>query len=232
MRLSHDLAAFCRWLLVLTLFMTAAITRAEALPDGFVYVDEHVPGVVVDLRYAGTDNFIGDRIDGYQSSRAVISLPAAQALGKVQADLARFGLGIKVFDAYRPQRAVNHFVRWAQDIADNRNKASYYPDVDKRDLFRLDYIAERSGHSRGSTVDLTLVSLADGSELDMGSGFDFFGVESWPEHPGISAQQRANRMLLQQVMTRHGFVPYSKEWWHFTLADEPYKDTYFDFIVP
>ncbi|AWB35542.1 peptidase M15 [Orrella marina] len=205
--------------------------RVWALPDGFVYVDEMVPGVSVDLRYATANNFLGTPVDGYDANRAAISEPAARALAQVQADLNRFGLGLKVFDAYRPQTAVNHFVRWAKDVADTQNKASYYPDVDKADLFDLDYIAERSGHSRGSTVDLTLISSDDGAELDMGSGFDFFGVESWPEYSDLTAQQRANRMLLQQVMTRHGFKPYPKEWWHFTLADEPYPDTYYDFLV-
>ena len=216
------------WWFVLMLAMPG---RSWALPEGFVYLDEAVPDAVIDLRYATENNFLGVRVDGYVSDRAVISIPAAQALAEVQTDFKRFGLGIKVFDAYRPQTAVNHFVRWAQDINDTKNKAQYYPDVDKADLFKLDYIAERSGHSRASTVDLTLVSSSDGQELDMGSGFDFFGVESWPEHPDLSAQQRANRMLLQQVMTRHGFKPYPKEWWHFTLINEPYPDTYFDFLV-
>lgn len=218
--------------LVFAIVLLCWSTLGWALPPGFVDVKKAVPGVVVELRYATPNNFLGTPVDGYESSRAVISEPAAQALARVQADLKVFGLGLKIFDAYRPQRAVDHFVRWARDPGDTRNKAQYYPDVDKRDLFKLDYIAERSGHSRGSTVDLTLVSLTDAQELDMGSGFDFFGVESWPDHPTLSTQQRANRMLLQQVMTRHGFKPYPKEWWHFTLIDEPYPDTYFDFVVP
>lgn len=205
--------------------------KSMALPDGFVYIEDQIPGIVIDLRYAGHDNFMGVPVDGYVSSRAVLSEPAALALSKVQQDLIPFGLGLKVFDAYRPQTAVDHFVRWAQDASDTRNKSQYYPQVDKKDLFKLDYIAERSGHSRASTVDLTLISLDDGKELDMGSGFDFFGVESWPDHRGIAAQQRANRLLLQQVMVKNGFLPYPKEWWHFTLAHEPFPETYFNFLA-
>jgi D-alanyl-D-alanine dipeptidase len=202
-----------------------------ALPDGFVDLQERVPGIMIELRYASNDNFVGRPVEGYQSGqRVVMTAAAAQALARVQAELAPFGLGLKVFDAYRPQRAVNDFVHWAVDVNDQRNKQEYYPQVDKRDLFKLQYIAHRSGHTRGSTVDLTLVSLPDGKALDMGSNFDFFGEQSWVNHPDLSAQQRANRMLLQQVMTRYGFIPYRKEWWHFTLRDEPYPDTYFDFL--
>lgn len=205
---------------------------AWALPEGFVYVDEAVPGAVVELRYRSTDNFVGRPIDGYLGNRAILSRPAAAALARMQADLQAFGLAIKVFDAYRPQRAVDHFVRWAEDVADTRMKAAYYPDVDKRNLFKEDYIAARSGHSRGSTVDLTLVGrAAPHPPLDMGTAFDFFGVASWPTHPGLTPQQRANRLLLHSLMIKHGFRPYPKEWWHFTLEAEPYPDTYFDFPV-
>lgn len=207
-------------------------SAAIALPDGFVYVDTAVPDAVVDLRYRMSNNFVGRPVDGYAGDRAILSRPAATALAKVQADLRPFGLGVKIFDAYRPQRAVDHFVRWAKDLDDQCAKAVYYPEVDKRNLFKEDYIAERSGHSRGSTVDLTLVELGgERRPLDMGTAFDFFGVASWPEHPGLSAQQRANRLLLQSLMTKHGFRPYAKEWWHFTLKDEPYPDTYFDFVI-
>jgi D-alanyl-D-alanine dipeptidase len=153
------------------------------------------------------------------------------ALAAVQRDLAERGLALKTFDCYRPQRAVAHFVRWAQNLGDVRRKADFYPDVDKRDLFREGYIAERSGHSRGSTLDLTLVRRANGVELDMGSPFDFFSPKSWPSDKSVSAQARANRALLAEAMTRRGFKPYDKEWWHFTLANEPFPDTYFDFPV-
>lgn len=206
--------------------------RAFALPEGFVYADQEIPDLVVELRYRSANNFLGRPVDGYLAERVILSQPATAALAQVQADLRPFGLGLKIFDAYRPQRAVDHFVRWAQDIDDNKMKASYYPEVDKRKLFREDYIAERSGHSRGSTVDLTLVQLAPPHEaLDMGTGFDYFGPASWPAYPQLTAQQRANRLLLQSLMTRHGFRPYPKEWWHFTLNDEPHPATYFDFVV-
>lgn len=210
--------------------------RADAaeLPAGFVYVQDVVPGIEVELRYAADRNFLGQRVDGYVQARCILTSGAAEALGKVQADLRSFGLGLKIFDAYRPQRAVNHFMRWAQDLEDTRTKAEYYPRVAKKDLFKEGYIAEKSGHSRGSTVDLTIVSSdAQGrsSDLDMGTGFDFFGPESWPDSMLVSAAQRAHRMLLSLVMQKHGFAPYAKEWWHFTLKKEPFPQTYFDFPV-
>lgn len=208
--------------------------EAAELPAGFVYVQDVAPGIEVDLRYASDRNFLGQRVDGYVEPRCILTRAAAEALGKVQADLGSFGLGLKIFDAYRPQRAVNHFVRWAQDLEDTKMTAEYYPRVAKKDLFKEGYIAEKSGHSRGSTVDLTIVSFdAQGrrSELDMGTGFDFFGPESWPDSMLVSATQRAHRMLLSLVMQKHGFAPYAKEWWHFTLKKEPFPQTYFDFPV-
>jgi D-alanyl-D-alanine dipeptidase len=204
------------------------------LPTGFVYLDDAVPDIVLDIRYAGTDNFVGKPIDGYVKPAAISTSETAEALKNVQADLKRFGLGLKVFDAYRPQRAVNHFVRWAKDWQDTFMKSRYYPQVAKRDLFQKDYIAAKSGHSRGSTVDVTLIYREEDAsthELDMGTRFDFFDPRSWPEYPDLTASQRANRMLLQVVMEKHGFKPYPKEWWHFTLKQEPYPDTYFNFNV-
>ena len=206
--------------------------QRHALPDGFVYVDEAIPEIVVELKYTTDDNFVGQPIDGYRHEHAILSAPAATALAEVQATLQPFGLGLKVFDAYRPQRAVDHFVRWGQDLDDQRTKSDFYPDVAKEDLFEEGYIAARSGHSRGSTVDLTIVYRdvsGAAHELDMGSSYDFFGPISWPDSPSVTARQRANRALLQQVMITHGFTYYAREWWHFTLADEPYADTYFDF---
>ena len=213
-------------------FSIAAL--AEDLPKGFVYVHETIPDVVVELRYGTHDNFLGRPVDGYLSSRCILTEDAARALKGVQSDLKRFGLGIKIFDAYRPQRAVDHFVRWAKDMSDNRMKARYYPDVNKKELFTKGYIALKSSHSRGSTVDLTIVSRGPGGnieELDMGSGFDFFSPMSWPSDLSIGPSQRAHRMLLQTVMVEHGFVPYPEEWWHFTLKDEPFPNTYFDFPI-
>jgi len=213
---------------------SAGVLSADrnARPDGFVYLDEAVPNLVVELRYFGSDNFVGQPVDGYGHPRTVLSVPAAKALAGVQAALGRFGLGLKVFDAYRPQRAVDHFVRWAKDLDDRKTKAKYYPDVAKKNLFKEGYIAAKSSHSRGSTVDLTIVYKdADGKmrELDMGSPWDFFSPISWPTSTAVTAQQRANRALLQSVMTAHGFAPYAQEWWHFTLKNEPFPDTYFDF---
>lgn len=204
---------------------------ARALPEGFVYVDEVVDGAVYDVRYFGTDNFVGEPVDGYMVPRVVLTREAAEALAGVQTDLAAFGLGLKVFDGYRPQRAVDHFVRWAKDVQDTKMKHRYYPLVQKKHLFRDGYIAARSGHTRGSTVDVTIVDATSGAQLDMGTGFDFFGPPSWPQNPDMPSVVRANRMLLRQVMTRHGFKPLKEEWWHFTLRDEPYPDTYFDFPV-
>lgn len=215
-------------LVVLSAFWGGAV-RAE-LPAGFVFIEDIVPGLRVDLRYTGSHNFVGRPVAGYDNARAVLTVPAANALARVQSDLKPFGLGVLVFDAYRPQRAVDDFVKWAADLSDLKTKPDFYPAVEKKNLFKEDYIAERSGHSRGSTVDLTLVSLASGEPLDMGTAFDFFGLESWPQHPHLTAQQRANRLLLQTLMVRHGFRPYPKEWWHFTLENEPFPDTYFDFL--
>src|SRR5262249_10738937 len=183
------------------------------------------------FRHFGANNFVGERIDGYEGPRCLLSAPAANALAAVERDLAARGLGLKVFDCYRPQRAVAQFLRWAQRIDDVKRKREFYPDVDKRNLFKEGYISDRSGHSRGSTLDLTLVRRADARELDMGSPFDFFSPKSWPSDRSVSDQARQNRALLAAVMIRGGFRPYDREWWHFTLNNEPFPDTYFDFPV-
>lgn len=206
--------------------------HAQKLPLGFVYVDEVVPDIRTDLRYRLTDNFVGTTVDGYLGARALLTQPAAQALAKVQAELREQGLGLLIFDAYRPQRAVNHFARWAKDLSDTKMKQRYYPEVEKTELFSQGYIAGRSGHSRGSTVDLTLVSLtAPYPQLDMGTFFDFFGERSWLDAKGLTTAQVQNRARLQQTMVKYGFTPYSKEWWHFTLSAEPFPETYFDFEI-
>jgi len=208
-------------------------TGASAQPrhPAFVDASEAAPGLKVEMRYFTENNFVGRRINGYEAPVCLLTRQAAQALAAVQRDLAMAGLGLKVFDCYRPARAVAHFVRWARNVSDQKNKQTYYPDVDKRNLFRKGYIAARSGHSRGSTVDLTLVRLDDGKELHMGSPFDFFGVQSWPSDRSVSVEARTNRMLLAAAMRRRGFQPYDKEWWHFTLRNEPFPKTYFDFPV-
>ena len=208
----------------------AQAALAQERPAAFVDAAATVPGLIVDMRYAGSHNFVGRPIDGYQAPRCLLTQAAAAALADVARDLAPRGLHLKVFDCYRPTRAVANFVRWARDLSDVAGKAEFYPDVDKRTLFRDGYIAARSGHSRGSTADLTLAR-ADGRELDMGTPFDFFSPKSWTADPSISAEAHANRALLATAMRRRGFRPYAKEWWHFTLRSEPFPDTYFDFPV-
>lgn len=205
---------------------------SQSLPKGFVYVDQVVPDIRTDLRYRLSDNFVGATVDGYLGARAILTQPAAQALAQVQTELRALGLGLLIFDAYRPQRAVNHFARWAKDLSANNMKPRYYPEVEKTELFSQGYIASRSGHSRGSTVDLTLVSLSPPFEqLDMGTIFDFFSPRSWLDATGLSAAQERNRALLQRTMKTYGFTPYAKEWWHFTLSPEPFPETYFDFEI-
>ena len=203
----------------------------HTLPEGFVLVGEAIPDALLDIRYYTTYNFVGARIDGYEAPVAVLTREAADALKLVRDDMKAQGLRLVIYDAYRPQRAVDHFANWAEDITDTRMKAVFYPDVDKADLFEKGFIARRSGHSRGSTVDLTLLDEATGKLLDMGGPFDFFGELSHPDYAGVTAQQHENRMLLQSAMMKRGFKPLSTEWWHFTLADEPYPKTFFDFPV-
>ena len=209
----------------------AAALSAEPVPESFVDVESLIPGITVELRYYGEENFVGRRVEGYEKPVCYLTLGAGQALKKVQEELRPFGMGVKVFDGYRPQRAVDHFVRWAEDLNDTKMKARYYPDVKKSELFEKGYVAARSGHSRGSTVDLTLIDLASDRELDMGTGFDLFGPLSWPTSMAVTPQQRANRLLLRALMLRHGFRPLKEEWWHFTLEQEPFPETYFDFPV-
>lgn len=204
---------------------------AGGLPKGFVYVDDIIPDISIELRYAGNNNFIGQRIDGYESGRCIITADAAYALKRAQNELKLFGLGLKIYDAYRPQSAVDHFIRWANDTNDIKMKEQYYPSVRKSELFEKGYISRKSGHSRGSTVDLTLIDLASGDELDMGSPYDFFDEKSNALYNEISGQQKANRMLLAWVLIECGFFPYPNEWWHFTLKNEPFPDTYFDFVI-
>jgi D-alanyl-D-alanine dipeptidase len=203
---------------------------AQERPSSFVDAAATVPGLIVEMRYAGSHNFTGGPVDGYLAPHCLLTREAAAALAGVARDLAPRGLVVKVFDCYRPVRAVMNFVRWARDIGDQKAKAEFYPDVDKRTLFRDGYIASHSGHSRGSTMDLTLAK-ADGDELDMGTHFDFFSPKSWTADPTITPAQHANRMLLAAAMRARGFRGYDKEWWHFTLRGEPFPQTYFDFPV-
>jgi zinc D-Ala-D-Ala dipeptidase len=209
----------------------APVRAQDGPPAGFVDAADAVEGLVVDLRYFGTNNFVGAPIDGYERPRCWLTRQAAAALARVQRDLAHRGLGLKVYDCYRPARAVAHFIRWAKVPEDGRTKAEHYPELDKSKLLAGGYIGMRSAHSRGSTVDLTLVRRADGRALDMGTPFDFFDPRSWPSDTTVNPTQRANRMLLREVMMRRGFRPLRTEWWHFTLANEPFPRTLFDFPV-
>ncbi|KAF7764839.1 D-alanyl-D-alanine dipeptidase [Pseudoalteromonas citrea] len=191
-------------------------------------VKKAIPSLVTDIRYFGTDNFVGTAIDGYSAPKCLLSLSAVAALKVAQTSAQQFGLSLKVYDCYRPQRAVDHFVKWAEDLNDTKNKAKFYPEVDKSALFELGYIAAKSGHSRGSTLDVTLIDARSGVELDMGTSWDYFSPLSWPSSTKVNTQQRANRMLLAKVMLNSGFKGLKEEWWHFTLSNEPFKTQYFD----
>lgn len=208
--------------------------RGESISDDssdFVLLSEAVPDAILEIRYYSTYNFVGERINGYEEPVAFLTREAASALKEVSDDLAEQGYRLKIYDAYRPQTAVTHFANWAADTGDTRMKDYFYPELDKSVLFSQGYIAAYSGHSRGSTVDLTLFDMRTEKEVDMGGTFDYFGELSHPDYTGITEEQYENRMILRDAMTAHGFEPLETEWWHFTLADEPFPDTYFDFPV-
>ncbi|WP_299835664.1 M15 family metallopeptidase [uncultured Tenacibaculum sp.] len=213
------------------LFIISLSLSSQELPKGFSYVNDISPTIQQELRYCYNNNFMGVPVDGYIEPVLITSTKTANALKKVQDQLLKKGLSLKIFDAYRPQSAVNHFVRWAKIPSDTLTKQQYYPKLNKRNLFKLGYIATRSGHSRGSSVDLTIVNLKTNEELDMGSPYDFFGNISHVKHSKLTSKQKANRMLLRNVMLTHGFKPYSYEWWHFTLRNEPFPKKYFDFPI-
>ena len=210
---------------------TAYKNSLERDPSGFVVLADFVPQIVQEIRYYSTYNFIGDRIDGYEEPCALLTVEAARALKSVANELNVQGYRLKVFDAYRPACAVRHFVLWGIEDQDLRMKPYFYPDLEKQELFSKGYIAKMSSHSRGSTVDVTLLDMASGKEVDMGSPFDMFSEISHPDYRGVTEEQYRNRMMLQRVMKRSGFEPIDCEWWHFTLGDEPYPDTYFEFPV-
>lgn len=200
-------------------------------PSGFVILGDFIPGIIQEIRYCTTFNFVGEKIDGYEQPVALLTIEAARALKLVANELNVQGYRLKVFDAYRPVCAVKHFCLWGIEDQDIRMKPYFYPDLQKQELFIKGYIASMSSHSRGSTVDLTLLDMATGKELDMGSPFDLFSEVSHPDCRDITQEQYENRMTLQKVMVRNGFEPLDCEWWHFTLKDEPYPDTYFEFPV-
>ena len=222
-------------LLVLVIFITACTIRKEidwfANNDQFVDIKEVIPSVQLDIRYYTHNNFIGSRIDGYDAPKCLLTREAALALKYVQEELVNNRQALKIFDCYRPQQAVDHFVRWAKDLNDQKMKAEYYPSINKKSLFKDGYIAEKSGHSRGSTVDLTIVDLNTNRELDMGTRFDYFDPLSHTASNGISKIQRDNRIALKTIMERNGFKNLKEEWWHFTLKNEVFPNRYFDFKV-
>jgi len=221
----------------------------------FVLLSEVSPSIVQDLRYATSNNFVGTPIDGYLEPVCLLSWPAASVLNAVQQEVLSFGLSLKVYDCYRPQRAVDHFARWASDMQDQQMKQRFYPEVDKARLFALGYIAEQSGHSRGSTVDITLIPAFSAvashnrvsvtksdcrspkrlrypdDSLEMGTGYDCFDPLAHTANAKISDEARRNRLLLTTVMEKHGFVNYDREWWHYTLREEPFPKTYFNIPV-
>ena len=197
----------------------------------FVTLTDVVPDAILEIRYFGTYNFVGARIDGYLEPTALLAREAADSLQAVSKDVMAMGYRLKIYDAYRPQKAVDHFVRWAANVNDTLMKPYFYPALDKSVLFAQGYIAKKSGHTRGSTVDLTLFDMKTEKEVDMGGTFDWFGPESHPDFRGITPAQFANRMILRRAMMRHGFKPISSEWWHFTLKKEPFPHTYFTFPV-
>ena len=206
--------------------------EAVALPEGFVLVSDAVPYAILEIRYYSTYNFVGARIEGYDAPVAILTQEAADALRAVSDELVEKSYRLKIYDAYRPQCAVDHFKRWAEDLDDRTMKDYFYPDVEKEELFRRGYIASRSGHSRGSTVDLTLFDMRTGKDVDMGGTFDFFGPQSHADYTEtLTAEQISNRQLLRDAMLAHGFRGIKTEWWHYTLVNEPYPEQYFDFHV-
>lgn len=241
--------------IALIFFLTLSINLlSQEIPEGFVEIRQIIPDIILDLRYATNHNFLGVKVDGYNAEKCYITKTAADSLAKVQSELRKFSLSLKIYDAYRPQCAVDHFVRWAKDLSDTLTKKEFYPTVDKSRLFIDGYIAQKSGHSRGSTVDLTIVSMPLGSQpefdvnnqcecykpvdqrfkdnsIDMGTGFDCFNSLSHTENPNITPQQKANRLLLKSLMEKYGFTNLAEEWWHFTLRNEPFPKTYFDFKI-
>jgi D-alanyl-D-alanine dipeptidase len=237
------------------IIITVPCYSENKIPDGFIDITKVIPSAVLDIRYFGPHNFVGERVDGYNAPKCYLTREAAEALKKVQEELKDFSLSIKIYDCFRPQGAVNHFVRWAKEVDNTKTKKEFYPTVDKRNLFRDGYIAEKSGHSRGSTVDLTIVPIPaqeqeryvpgqplfecylpagkrfKDNSVDMGTGFDCFHELSHPLNEKVGLQQRMNRMLLKTLMEKHGFKNYDQEWWHFTLRGEPFPDTYVDFVI-
>ncbi len=232
-------------------------TREEdgSFPKSFVYLQDIDSSIIQEMRYRGDHNFIGRPVMGYESPKCILTKETALALKAVQDELKNYSMSLKVYDCYRPQRAVNHFVEWAKDLNDDHMKKEFYPKVEKAHLFKDGYISEKSGHSRGSTVDLTLVPLPvpkqddyrngmklvqcdspvekrfKDNSLDFGTGYDCFDPLSHTANPSIGSHQKRNRLLLKSIMEKNGFKNLDVEWWHYTLRNEPFPNTYFDFLV-
>jgi len=220
-------------LLLCFLFLAACNPQVNNPPE-FIDIKELIPDIEIELRYYSSQNFVGDTIDGYYANRCYMTKETALALHKVQEELSKQGMGLKIFDAYRPQMAVDHFMRWAKNEDDTTMKSVYYPRISKERLIPEGYIAQKSGHSRGSTVDLTIIHTSGEQseiELDMGTAWDYFGPASWVNNTNLSNEQLANRELLQSLMKENGFKPLPEEWWHFTLENEPFPDRYFNFPI-
>lgn len=243
-----------QWIVAVILMMSAMVTSCKSSQQvagvkemdssQFVNITDVVPDVILEIRYFGNYNFVGTRIDGYEEPVALMTRQAADSLRAVSEELKQLGYLLKIYDAYRPQRGVDHFMRWAQSPTDTLTRTYFYPYLTKEQVIEREYVARRSGHTRGSTVDLTLFDMKAGKELDMGGTFDWFGKESHPDYcgnpetleyieqpGGLTSEQFYNRMVLRAAMLRHGFKPYENEWWHFTLKNEPFPDTYFAFPV-
>ena len=214
-------------IIILIFYSTSFNNNLEA---GFVYLNDIDDSIVVNLKYYSSENFTGQFVEGYHSNNAILTKESALALSNAQDDFNKLGYSLILYDAYRPQRAVDFFIQWSKNLNDTINKRIYYPNIKKSELFELGYIAYKSGHSRGSTVDVSLVEISTNKVLDMGTIFDYFGVESHTFFDDISEKQKSNRLILYEIMSNNGFKNYSKEWWHFTLENEPYKE-YFDFLV-
>ena len=218
-----------RQLIIILLIFSSAFFNNN-LEDGFVYLKDVDDSIIVDLKYYSNENFTAQFVEGYHANTAILTKESAIALSNAQHDFNKLGYSLILYDAYRPQRAVDFFVQWSKNLNDTINKRIYFPNIIKSELFKLGYIAYKSGHSRGSTVDVSLVEISTNKELDMGTVYDFFGVESHTFFDQLSENQQANRLLLYEVMSHNGFKNYQKEWWHYTLKNEPFQK-YFNFLV-
>jgi D-alanyl-D-alanine dipeptidase len=199
--------------------------------NDFVFVDEVAPGVRWDAKYATWDNFTGKPVDGYLANRIVGTRALSEALGCARDEAECHGLGLLLWDGYRPQRAVDSFIRWSREPEDGRTKPRHYPNIERSEMFELGYVAVKSGHSRGSTVDLTLYDLATGELAAMGTDHDLMDAVSHHDAEGIARTEASNRRRLRSIMESCGFESYDCEWWHYSLSDEPYPNTYFDFPI-